>query len=143
MVDEEKTAWVSAISAGLGLLAYLVFSVVSIGIHPAVEDIGFAFPLLACMFGIVIPIWLLRGSLLRRSETLEIERDERDADIARRGDQARQRLLLITCVIVLSLALNKEEHFWIAGAAFAGVCLSFVIGAGVQISGYRHGVNAR
>ncbi len=143
MVDEEKTAWISAILAGLGLLAYLVFSVVSLGSHPAVEDIGFEFPLLGCMFGTVVPIWLLRGSLLRRSGTLEIERDERDLDIARRGDQARHRLLLLTCVIVLSLALNKEEHFWIAGAVFAGVCLSFVIGAGVQIGGYRNGVNAR
>lgn len=143
MADEEKAAWVCAVSAGAGLVAYLVFSLVSLGNHHVVGEIGFEIPLLLCMFGIVIPLWLHRGALLRGSGARGIERDERDAEIARRGDQSRQQLLLLTCVIVLSLALNQRDHFWIAGALFAGVSLSFVFGSGIQIKAYRNGISAR
>lgn len=142
MTGEEKTAWTSAISAGVGLLLYLAFALVALGIHSEVEDIDFSLPLLGCMFGIVVPVWLMRGSLLRASGARGIERDERDMDIARRGDQARHQTLLMTCVIILALALNRSDHFWIAGAVFAGVSLSYVIGSAVQISGYRNGVNS-
>lgn len=142
MTNEEKTAWTSAISASAGLLAYLVFALAALVRNSNVKEIDFSLPLLGCMFGIVIPIWLMRGSLLRTAKTQEVRLDERDRDIALRGDQARHQILLLTCVIVLALALNQADYFWLAGTVFAGVSLSFVTGAAVQISGYRNGFHA-
>lgn len=136
MADEEKTAWVSAVSAAAGLLAYLVFVVAAVGNDAPVAasrvHVRGRHPRLDAA--------RIRGG---RSGGQEPVRDERDAEIARRGDQTRHHVLLLACAIVLSLALNKTENFWIAGALFAGVSLSFVIGTGVQISGHRHGVSAR
>lgn len=142
MTGEEKTAWTSAISAGAGLIAYLVFALTALSGDIAVAEIDFSLPLLGCMFGIVIPVWVMRGSMLRPAKAQEVGRDERDMDIALRGDRVRHQILLLTFAIVLSLALNEGEYFWIAGCIFVGVSLSFVIGAAVQISGYRNGVRS-
>lgn len=77
-----------------------------------------------------------------RSQREEDGPDERDRDIARRGDQARYQILLCMCVPVLSMAFSGTEHFWIATAVFAGLGTSYLVGAGVQIGGYRRGVPA-
>ncbi len=78
MTGEEKTAWTSAISAGAGLIAYLVFALTALSGDIAVAEIDFSLPLLGCMFGIVIPVWVMRGSMLRPAKAQEVGRDERD-----------------------------------------------------------------
>lgn len=143
MTDDEKTAWTSALAAGVGLLAYVAYVLTAVGRGIPVSDIDFAFPLLGCIFAVVVHVWLMRASLLRASDDRGVERDERDLEIARRGDQVRHQALLLACAIVLSLALSRAEPFWIAGALFGGVALSLVAGAAAQISGYRNGVISR
>lgn len=140
MANEEKTAWTSLVSAGVGLLLYVVFVLIALDKSESIADIAYSLPLLGCVLCIVGPSWLTRGALPGTAASQEAERDERDVDIARRSDQVRQQVLLLTCVVVLALALGSAEQFWIASAVFAGVSLSFISGSAVQLHGYRTGI---
>lgn len=142
MSDEEKVAWVTAASGGLGLLAFVaVLLFRALGITPA-DDPNFSVPLIICMFIVVVPVWALRTVLLKRNEGADAGPDERDRAITRRADQAKFRILLMACVVVLALAFNGTDHFWIASVVFAGLAMSFVGGAAVEINGYRRGIPA-
>lgn len=142
MPDEEKVAWATVASAGLGMLAFAVVVLLRVLDGTRVGDQPYSFPMIGCMFLIVVPVWVIRAVLLKRNAGTAMGPDERDRDIARRADQAKFGILLMACVIVLALAFNGSDHFWIASAVFAGLGLSFLGGGAVQINGYRRGIPA-
>ncbi|MCV9996129.1 hypothetical protein OIU93_17755 [Paeniglutamicibacter sp. ZC-3] len=142
MSDGERVAWVTVASAGLGMLAFAVVVLLRILDGSLAGDQPFSFPMIGCMFLIVVPIWVTRAVLLKRNAGTNMGPDERDRDIVRRADQTKFGILLMACVVVLALAFNGSDHFWIASAVFAGLGLSFLGGAAVQINGYRRGIPA-
>lgn len=140
MSDEEKVAWVTVAAAGLGMLAFITAVLLhTMGGSPVGEQ-NYSLPMIACIFVMAVPVGVARGLLLRNQKETITGPDERDRDIARRADQAKFQILLFVCVIVLSMAFTGTEHFWIASTVFAGLGLSLLVGAGMQISGYRRGV---
>ena len=89
-----------------------------------------------------VPVWVMRAVLLKSSGGEGVGADERDLEIAGCADDAKFRVLLLSSAIVLSFAFNETEHFWIASTIFAGLGLSVIVGAVVQLRGYRSGVRA-
>ncbi|GAA1870095.1 hypothetical protein GCM10009715_16370 [Paeniglutamicibacter psychrophenolicus] len=142
MADEERISWVSVVSCGLGMLAFAGVVLMRVIGGTAVAEQNYSMPMIACMAVMMVPILAAKIWTGTRNQDKEDGPDERDREIARRGDQARYQVLLATCVPVLSMAFSGAEHFWIAAAVFAGLGTSFIVGAGVQIGGYRRGVPA-
>lgn len=142
MADEERFSWVTVVSCGLGMLAFAVTVLMRVSRGTAVEQQNFSMPMIICMLVMSAPILAAKAWVGTRSQREKDGPDERDRDIARRGDQARYQILLCTCVPVLSMSFSGTGHFWIATAVFAGLGTSYLVGAGVQIAGYRRGVPA-
>ncbi|MFL4473179.1 hypothetical protein ACIPVK_04195 [Paeniglutamicibacter sp. MACA_103] len=143
MPDEEKVAWATLGSFGLGMLAFAALVVVRLLGGIPVSEQSYSIPILICMMVMTVPVMVMRAILSRGSGDTDLGHDERDREITRRSDQSRYRVLLLACVVVLSMTFSGTEHFWIASVVFAGLGLSYLVGAAVQISGYRRGVAVR
>lgn len=142
MADEEKVAWMTIVSAGIGMMVFAAVVLLSDVAGRATGEQSYSLPMLACVFVMVVPVWVMRAVVLKRNGGENVGADERDLEISRRADQAKFRVLLFSSVIVLSLAFNETGYFWIALAIFAGLGFSGIVGAVVQLSGYRSGVRA-
>jgi hypothetical protein len=140
MSNEERVAWVTVVAGGVGMLAFATVILVHALDGSPLGEQRYSIPMIMCLFVMAVPVWTTRWHLLRSDEETDTGPDERDREIARRADQAKFQVLLIACVIVLSMAFTGAEHFWIASFVFAGLGLSVLVGAGMQISGYRRGV---
>ncbi|GAA5227963.1 hypothetical protein [Paeniglutamicibacter antarcticus] len=142
MADEEKVAWTTVVSAGIGMLAFAAVVLLCNVAGSVVGEQNYSLQMLACVFVMAVPVWVMRAVLLKSSGGEGVGADERDLEITGRADQAQFRVLLLSSAIVLSLAFNETEHFWIASTIFAGLGLSVIVGAVVQLRGYRSGVRA-
>lgn len=142
MASEEKMAWMTVASAGIGMLAFAAVVLLYHVAGSAVGEQNYSLPMLTCVLVMAVPAWVMRAVLQKRSGGQDLGTDERDLEIARRADQAKFRVLLFSSAIVLSLALNETEHFWIASTIFAGLGFSVMVGAVVQLRGCRSGVRA-
>ena len=140
MSNEERVAWATIAAGGVGMLAFAtVVLLQTLGGGPLGEQ-NYSIPMIMCLFVLAVPVWAMRLHPLRSDEETGTGPDERDREITRRADQAKYQVLLFACVIVLSMAFTGAGHFWIASTLFAGLGLSVLVGAGMQVSGYRRGV---
>ncbi|MDQ0095717.1 hypothetical protein [Paeniglutamicibacter psychrophenolicus] len=140
MSSEERVAWVGVASGSAGMLVFVALALIHALGDGRLAGQNYTIPMILCVFVMVAPVWIVRGLLARGRKKTDLGPDERDRDIARRADQAKFQVLLFACVVVLSMAFTGTEHFWIASTVFAGLGFSLLVGAGVQIAGYRRGV---
>jgi len=135
MPFEEKLTWVNVFVA-LGVAAtYFVVVLTPLG-EVAAAEIAYQRPLLIAVgASIVLTIigailtaigTAVSGELSGRDATADIERkDERDADINRRGDLLGYYVASAGALGVMALTMLEVDYFWIANSLY----LSFVIAA--------------
>jgi len=66
-------------------------------------------------------------------------KDERDADIARRGDQVGLYVASAGAVGTLALTMLQADYVWIASALYLSFVVAAVAGDVVKIRAYRRG----
>ena len=135
MPFEEKLTWVN-LFVTLGVAAtYFVVVLTPLG-EVAAAEIAYQRPLLIAVgASIVLTIigavltaigTAVSGELSGRDATADIERkDERDADINRRGDLLGYYVASAGALGVMALTMLEVDYFWIANSLY----LSFVIAA--------------
>jgi hypothetical protein len=149
MPFEEKVSWVSGTVAIVVAAVYASLIVPRIGGGP-VGAIAYQTPLLVAI-GAMIVVTIV-GTILMSIGTAITDqitgqgsvddigrKDERDADINRRGELVGYYVSSIGVLAALALAMSKADHFWIANAIFAGFIVSSVVGSGYKVFLYRRG----
>ena len=68
--------------------------------------------------------------------------DERDRLIYRTGEYVGLYLVVLASMAGMIMAMTQMDYFWIANTLNLGFVLSALIGAIVQIIGYRRGLPA-
>jgi hypothetical protein len=149
MPFEEKVSWVSGSVAIIVAAVYASFIVPQIG-GGSVGAIAYQTPMLVAI-GAMIVVTIV-GTILMSIGTAITDqitgqgsvddigrKDERDADINRRGELVGYYVSSIGVLAALALAMSKADHFWIANAIFVGFIVSSVVGSAYKVFIYRRG----
>ncbi len=149
MPFEEKMTWVSTSVSIIVTAAYFWVVLGRLGSGP-VSGIAYQVPLLIAMgamiaMTIVGAIVMAIGTAVSAEITgsgsaKEIDRkDERDVDIARRGDLIGYYVSSVGVLGALALTMLRFDHFWIANAIFLSFVVASLVSSAVKIVAYRRG----
>jgi hypothetical protein len=149
MPFEEKMTWVSTSVSVIVTAVYFTFVLGRLGSGP-VSGIAYQVPLLIAMgamiaMTIVGAIMMAIGTAVTAEITgsgsaNEIDRkDERDVDIARRGDLIGYYVSSVGVLSALALTMLKFDYFWIANAIFLSFVVASLVSSAVKIVAYRRG----
>jgi len=149
MPYEEKVAWVSGFVAILVSGVYASVVVPLLGSGP-VGAIAYQRPMLIAI-GAMIVVTIVGMIVMSIATAVSAQvtgsgsvddidrRDERDADIGRRGELVGYYVSSIGLVAALALAMLKADHFWIANAIFVSLMIATVVSSVVKVFIYRRG----
>ena len=149
MSFEEKFTWVSAaVSTGV---AAVYFAIVLGQVRTVpVAEIAYQRPLLIAI-GALIALTILGTIIVAIGTAIsaqitgsgsvdEIDRkDERDADINRRGELVGYYVSSAGAVGVLALAMLRYDQFWIANALYLSFVIGAIVSAAAKLVAYRRG----
>jgi hypothetical protein len=157
MPFEEKLTWVNLVVTLVVAATYSVVVLAPLGEVPAAE-IAYQRPLLIAVgASIVLTIigailtaigtavgtaigTAVSGEISGRDATAEIERkDERDADISRRGDLLGYYVASAGAVGVMALTMLEADYFWIANALYLSFLTASLVSAIYKLVLYRRG----
>ena len=148
---EEKVTWVNAVVAAVVPAIYFTIILGQLGDTP-VAEIGYE-RLLLISVGASIALTIIGAILagigtgisaeIRKegsSDEIDISRsDERDKQIARRGDLMGYYVSSAGVVGVLALTMLEFEHFWIANALYGSFVVGALVSSAVKLAIYRRG----
>lgn len=149
MTFEEKMTWVSAFVTPLVALAYLT-TVLSRLADTSAAEVAYQAPLLVAV-GVTVLLMIGGAITIAVATTARAEitgvgsvddidrRDERDADINRRGDQVGLYVGSAAAVAALALTMLEADYVWIATALYLGFVVASLANDGVRIAAYRRG----
>lgn len=149
MPFEEKLTWVNLVVTLGVAAAYFAVVLTPLGEVPAAE-IAYQRPLLIAVgASIVLTIigailtaigTAVSGEISGRDATADIERkDERDADINRRGDLLGYYVASAGAVGVMALTMLEADYFWIANALYLSFLTAALVSAIYKLVLYRRG----
>ena len=143
MSFEEKSAWIMGVLAVGSGSVYLAVVLPQAGTRP-ITEVPYIAPMLWCIgSSIVLSIVLhtIVSTLARTGEGKKaaLQKDERDREIYRLGEQVGQSFLVIGAVAALLMAMLRIDQFWIANAIFLAFVLSAILGSITKIVAYRRG----
>jgi hypothetical protein len=149
MPFEEKLTWVNLVVTLGVAAAYFTAVLTPLGEVPAAE-IAYQRPLLIAVgASIVLTIigailtaigTAVSGEISGRDATADIERkDERDADINRRGDLLGYHVASAGAVGVMALTMLEADYFWIANALYLSFLTAALVSAIDKLVLYRRG----
>ena len=131
----ERHTWAYLVTALLVPAIYVPMMLVKLGSAPAGE-IDFQVPLLfAIGAALVLNMFFARPPRKGRDR-----RDERDADIGRRGERIGYFVLGAAMILPFGLALAELPHFWIANAIYLAYVLSAIVSSAAKLAFYRRGL---
>ncbi|WP_432937531.1 hypothetical protein ACQPXM_25280 [Kribbella sp. CA-253562] len=136
---QEKRAWVFLLVSVLGYLVYLV--VVLRRVDGDWGDTPYIGVMLWCIGGAIVAAMVVE-MLVAGTGSKEDgpQKDQRDLEIARFGEQVGQSFVVIGGVTAMGLAMLEVDHFWIANAVYLAFFLSAVLGSVARIVAYRRGL---
>jgi hypothetical protein len=138
MTFEEKSQWAYGFASLIVPATYFAWLARKIGDAGAVADIAYVRTLLwAIGAGI-----LVNGIDGRRAAKGAGLKDQRDREIARRGNAIGFIVFSVLVVAPFALALRDAETFWIANAIYLAYALTAVIGVAIKAVLYRKGVSS-
>ncbi|ADB33271.1 hypothetical protein Kfla_4235 [Kribbella flavida DSM 17836] len=139
MAFEEKRAWVFL---SVSVVGYLVYLAIVLGrIDGGRADTPY----------VAVMLWTI-GAAIVAAIVLEVvlaatgakedgpQKDQRDLEIARFGEQVGQSFVVIGGLAALLLAMVEADHFWIANAIYLAFVLSAVLGSVARLFAYRRGL---
>jgi len=149
MPFEEKFTWVSAVVSTGVAAVYFAIVLGQVRTVP-VAEIAYQRPLLIAI-GALIALTILGTIIVAIGTAIsaqitgsgsvdEIDRkDERDADINRRGELVGYYVSSAGAVGVLALAMLRYDQFWIANALYLSFVIGAIVSAAAKLVAYRRG----
>lgn len=142
MSFEEKSAWITGVAVLICWAWYVMVATSNLAIPEFIAE-GYRRPLIVSVVLALVVIIASFIAVSALSPKAAGERDERDRDIERFGDQVGQFVMGIAALGVLGMALIELDYFWIATLIYSGLVLSEVAGSAARIAGYRFGIHQR
>lgn len=143
MSFEEKSAWIMGVLAIGSGSVYLAILLPLTATRPVVE-VPYIAPMLWCIGASIMLSILLHTIISTVARTTSgkkaaRQKDERDREIYRLGEQVGQSFLVIGGLSALLMAMLRLDQFWIANAIFLAFVLSAILGSITKIVAYRRG----
>lgn len=138
MTFEEKRTWAYVVVALVVPGAYVAYVLLQAGDTPMTE-VGYVRAMIVAGVTSILAIAFSHG-FVRGDEGAEYQRDERDRDIARRGDYVGGIVLSAAVAGVLVLTWSEADHFWIANALYLSFVAQAVISSVIKLMAYRRGL---
>lgn len=139
MSYDEKNAWAFGVIALLTYGAYVVWVLTQARDVPLVE-VDYAWAMIAAIVAAVV-LGILASIVIAMANPQEARiRDERDREIARRGDQVGQSFVVMGGIAVVVLAMLEAPYFWIANVMYLAFMLSALLGTATKAAGYQRGL---
>ena len=143
MVYEERNTWSTLVVTVVAMAVYVALVLQRAGGGP-LADVDWA-PLMLWTIGASIVgsilVSILWGILAGMRDPEGGGRsDQRDRDIAHRGDRAGQAFMAIAGLGGIVLCAVEADGFWVAHTLFLGFALSAVVGAVARAVAYRRGL---
>ncbi|WP_017541631.1 hypothetical protein [Nocardiopsis halophila] len=131
----ERRTWAYLVTALLVPSLYVAAVLAGPGLARSVEG-EFQAPLLVAIgAGLVANMFFVRPPRKGRDR-----RDERDAEIDRRGERVGFIVLGAAMIAPLALAMLEAAYFWIAHAAYLAYVLSAAVSSAAKLVFYRRGL---
>lgn len=132
----ERRTWAYLATALVIPVGYLLVLLVGPGGLSASADGAFQAPLLAAVgAGIVANMFFVQPPRKGRDR-----RDERDAEIDRRGERVGFIVLGAAMVVPFALVMAEAAYFWAAHAMYLAYVASAVVSSAVKLVLYRRGL---
>lgn len=138
MSSEEKTTWFGTLVT-VGVLAYYSATTLPELSTIPVRDVAYQATMLWTI-GISIGVTIVGAIIASIASEDQGKRDQRDKEIARRGDLAGYFVLVVAALLAMGLAMTEQEPFWIANALFYGFVLSGLVSGIAKLVAYRRGL---
>jgi hypothetical protein len=143
MVYEERNTWSSLVVTVIAMAVYVIVLLQQADGRPLTEVHWWPVMLWTIIGSIVVTIvfsilWGI-GAGVRDPDGVG-QSDQRDRDIARKGDRVGQWFMVAAGLGVIVLSARQAHWFWIANVMFFGFALTAIVGAVVRIVAYRRGL---
>ncbi|MDA2811647.1 hypothetical protein O4J56_13480 [Nocardiopsis sp. RSe5-2] len=137
MPFEERRTWAYLATALIVPAGYLLVLVTGLGgLSASPAEGGFQVPLLVAVgTGIVANMFFVRPPRKGRDR-----RDERDAEIGRRGERVGFIVLGAAMIVPFALVMAEAAYFWTAHAMYLAYVASAVVSSAVKLVLYRRGL---
>jgi hypothetical protein len=139
MSYEERGVWAYLLSSGGAYLAYLAIVVPRL-FHTPAAHVSYLVPLLATSLAAIVIATAVRSALEVARPSDSSKPDARDRDIARFGEHASQRCLVVGTAAGCFMAVSHWDYFWIANVLYSGLVLAAVVGSAFRVVAYRRGL---
>lgn len=138
MSFEEKGTWVFLIITLVVSTAYFAIVLGQVGETP-ITEINYV-PVMIGAIVVMVVSTIIAYIVIAASKPSEADKkDERDANIHRRGEAVAYSVLGVAMLLPLVLAMTETEHFWIANAIFLAGALGSITSSVAKIIAYRRG----
>ncbi|MCX6433390.1 MAG: hypothetical protein NTX29_11570 [Actinobacteria bacterium] len=137
MSYQEKNQWV------FGAVTVLSFAVYALIILSRAQDVplvqvAYAWPMVWTVIAAILAniILMIIVSIATRDRG---QKDERDQEINRRGEQIGMSMVVVGSVGALIMSMLELEYFWIANVIYVCFVLSAILGTVAKLVAYRRG----
>lgn len=134
---QEKNQWV------FGAVTVLSFAVYALIILSRAQDVplvqvAYAWPMVWTVIAAILAniILMIIVSIATRDRG---QKDERDQEINRRGEQIGMSMVVVGSVGALIMSMLELEYFWIANVIYVCFVLSAILGTVAKLVAYRRG----
>ena len=139
MTFEEKRQWAYGFASLVVPAAYLVWLAGRVADAATIADVSYVRALLWAI-GAGIVVNMIGSALVRGASRNADLKDQRDLEIARRGDTVGFIAFSILIVGPFVLAMRDADTFWIANAIYVSYVLTAVLTATVKATLNRKGI---
>ncbi len=134
----EKTTW---IFAAVTLCSFAIYAAILAGRAQGVplREVAYVAPMLWTIGGGIVASVAGHAAVGCIWPKECGQKDVRDREIERFGDNVGQSFLVVGGMAALALSMARVDHFWIANAVYLGFVLSALLGSATKIAAYRKG----
>ena len=137
MSYQEKNQWVFGVVTVLSFAVYTLIILSRAQDVPLVE-VAYAWPMVWTVIAAILAniILMIIVSVATRDRG---QKDERDQEINRRGEQIGMSMVVVGSVGALIMSMLELEYFWIANVIYLCFVLSALLGTVAKLVAYRRG----
>jgi uncharacterized membrane protein len=134
---QEKNQWVFGVVTVLSFAVYTLIILSRAQDVPLVE-VAYAWPMVWTVIAAILAniILMIIVSVATRDRG---QKDERDQEINRRGEQIGMSMVVVGSVGALIMSMLELEYFWIANVIYLCFVLSALLGTVAKLVAYRRG----
>ena len=137
MSYQEKNQWVFGVVTVLSFTVYALI-IISRAQDVPLAEVAYAWPMVWTIIAAILAniILMIIVSVATRDRG---QKDERDQEINRRGEQIGMSMVVVGSVGALIMSMLELEYFWIANVIYVCFVLSALLGTVAKLVAYRRG----